>query len=306
MIEGHERVAEDARAADRPQRTSFYCHLVVSATLFIFLFHRVLWRSWLQLSRGDEPWQIVFVPFLSGVILSQRLPQMRDFRFEKGSRWGVALILLGMLFHILGIAVQSFSPSQVAMVMMIQGIVLYAFGKPTYRFLFFPLVYLFLAIPPPPSVSVLVTGPLKSLSASLGSKGLEFLGVAVVRHGTILNLPVGTLSIADECSGLMSMLTLSIFSFPIGYLTQKSFGRKAIIFLASIPLAFASNVVRVIVTALLFQQFGRPMAEGFPHTAIGMVIVFVSFFLLYGFGLLISDHADKVTSKKNSFYEHSQ
>jgi exosortase len=269
-------------------RTGFFCHLSLVTVLFVFTFHRVLWRFWTQLQRGDEPWQIVFVPILSGVILSQKLAQLPDVGAQKGSGWGVILLVLGMLFHTLGIAVQSFLPSQVGMVTMLHGLVLYLFGKPAYRVLFFPLAFLFLAIPPPPSLSILMTGPLKALSASVASEGLSVLGVAVVRRGTILSLPNGTISIADECSGLMSMLTLSIMSLPVGYLTQDSLGKKALLFMASIPLAFASNVLRVMVTVLLFRQFGRVFSEGFPHTAIGVAIVFASFFLLYWLGFLLS------------------
>lgn len=280
--------SESAWTADRERRRLLYGHLIVTGILFVFLFHRVLWWFWIQLIGEDEPWQIIFVPFLSGIILSQRLSQLRDSWLEKGSRWGLVLILLGMLLHILGIAVQSFPPSQVGMITIIQGIVLYAFGRSTYRLLFFPLAYLFLAIPLPPSFSVLLTGPLRVLSASVASRGLALLGVDVVHRGTILSFPSGTLSIVNACSGLQSMLTLCIMSLPIGYLTQKSFRGKTVIFLASIPLGLAANVLRVMAASLLFVRFGEKYAHGFPHTAIGMAIVLASFFLLYGLGLLIS------------------
>ncbi len=284
-----ETVTKTDQPLDQRTRKHLLCHLIVTAVLFVFLFHRVLWRFWVELNRGDEPWLIVFVPILSVIVLRQRLSEMPRYNFERGSRLGIVVIVVGMLLHLLGIAVQSFPPSQVAMVTMLQGLVLYACGKQIYRFLFFPLAYLYLAIPPPPSFSILVTGPLKTLSASLASKSLNAVGVAVVRTGTLLSFPIGTLSIADECSGLMSVLTLSIMSLPLGYLTQNSFARKAVIFAASIPLAFAANVLRVVVTALLFKEFGRLFSECFAHVAIGMAIVFAAFFTLYGLGLLISD-----------------
>jgi exosortase len=176
----------------------------------------------------------------------------------------------------------------VAMVIFIQGAVLLTCGKATFKRFLFPLAYLFLAIPLPWQVSVLLSTPLKVLSARISAVVLDAFGFTVLRQGTILQFPEFTIGVAEVCSGLQSIFTLVIASIPIAYLTGASHGRILAIFLASVFLGSAANVTRIVVTAVLVSKAGPKVAEGLPHTALGMVIVFLAFLLLYGFASVIS------------------
>lgn len=77
-------------------------------------------------------------------------------------------------------------------------------------------------------------------------------------------------------------------SLPIAYLTEASYRRTLVILAASAFLGLASNVIRIVVTVVLVSRLGPQVAEGTPHTALGVVILFCGFLLLYGFGRLVS------------------
>lgn len=267
----------------------FVIHLLVAGTLFVMFFWPAFDWAVEQLRSGDEPWQLVLVPFLSLMVISQRVSEVRG-RRVRGSAWvSFPLMLGGALLNLFGTVIEHPMPSQVGMIAFIQGFVLYLWGKNVYRGLAFPLLYLFLAIPLPRTVLVAATGSLKSVGAAVAGKTLAWMGFAVVRDGAILNFPTFTLVVADECSGLQSLVTLSVASLPVAYLMNARLRKRVLIVLVSLPLALAANVVRLDVTAVLAHNFGKEIALSWPHTLIGVVVVFLAFLLLYGLSNALSD-----------------
>ena len=267
-------------------------HLMVAGTLLMIFFWPAFYWAGAQLESGDEPWQLVFVPFLSVMVFSERLPEVRGERVSGCARLGFPLMLGGALLNLFGIVLEHPMPSQVGMIAFLQGSVLYVWGRDVYRGLAFPLLYLFLAVPLPRTVLVATTGSLKMVGAAVAGKMLSWMGFAVVRDGAILKFPTFTLVVADECSGLQSLITLSVASLPVAYLMNARFWKKALIVLASFPLALAANVVRLDVTAVLANKFGEKVAVSWPHTLIGVVIVFLAFLALYGFSNAISSETE--------------
>ena len=86
--------------------------------------------------------------------------------------------------------------------------------------------------------------------------------------------------VADACSGLHSMLSLSalgmLFIFIKG---RKSLRHNAIMFASILPVAFAANVVRVIALMLITYRFGDEAGQGFLHGTAGGVQVVVTLVL---------------------------
>jgi len=130
---------------------------------------------------------------------------------------------------------------------------------------------------------------LKTVGAAVAGKTLAWMGFAVVRDGAILKFPAFTLVVADECSGLQSLVTLVVASLPVAYLMNSRLRKRVLIVLVSLPLALAANVVRLDATAVLAHNFGKKIALSWPHTLIGVVVVFLAFLLLYGLSNALSD-----------------
>lgn len=263
----------------------------VAGILFVLFFWPAFYWAGEQLESGDEPWQLVLVPFLSGMVISQRFSELRGRRIKACKSLGIPLMLGGALLNLFGIAIEHPMPSQVGMIVFIHGTVLFLWGGQVYRALIFPLMYLFLAAPLPRTVLVAMTGSLKVFGAAVAGKILALLGFAVIREGAILQFPRFSLVVADECSGLQCLITLGVVSLPVAYLMEGRFWKKGLVVLISLPLALAANVIRLCVTAFLGNAFGAKVTQGTPHTMIGMAIVFVAFFALYGLSVAISDRS---------------
>ncbi len=303
---GEETTEERGRAgtATAAKRWSVV-HMAVAGVLLVLFFWPAFYWAGQQLDSGDEPWQLVFVPFLSAMVLSRRIPEVRGETMRGGMWLGIPLMAAGALLNLFGIVIEHPMPSQMGMIVFIQGGVLFAWGKKTYRELAFPLLYLFLAIPLPRTVLVAVTGSLKTLGAAVAGKLLSWMGYAVLRDGVILNFPTFTLVVEDECSGLQSLITLIVASLPVAYLMRGPFWKRALVVLIAVPLALAANVVRLVVTAVLASGLGGKVTRGWPHTSIGIATVFVAFLALYGLSSVIGDRASLKSERENELVNGS-
>jgi exosortase len=106
------------------------------------------------------------------------------------------------------------------------------------------------------------------------------MGIPVFRDGNVMNLPEISLGVAEACSGLRSLSSLTVLALVVGFFVLASGWGKALLFFLAIPAAIAINVVRVTATALMAREDPR-LAEGFFHSFSGWVVFIVGFGLLY-------------------------
>lgn len=290
MSEGQDsRLAKAASPEEKQGQLARGVHLIAAGILFVLFFWPAFFWAGEQLDSGGEPWQLVLVPFLAGMIVSQRYSQLRAEQVKASPILGIPLMASGAAMNLFGVVIEHPMPSQVGMIACLHGVALFLWGSRVYRGLAFPLLYLFLAVPLPRTVVVAMTGSLKVLGAAVAGKILTFFGLTLVREGAILRFPTFTLVVADECSGMQSVITLGVASLSVAYLMEGRFWKKVGIVLLSVPLALAANVFRLCVTAFLGQRFGEKVTHGTPHTVIGAVIVLMAFFGLYGLSSAVSD-----------------
>src|SRR6185503_9132023 len=145
----------------------------------------------------------------------------------------------------------------------------------------FPLAFLILMVPIPTIILNQITFPLQILASKLSAWLLPLLGVPVLREGNVINLPAMPLEVADACSGIRSLLSLTCLAIMYGYLLEKRTGIRVILALASIPIAVAANGLRIVGTGLLVQYWDPEKAEGFFHAFSGWLIFVVSLSLLF-------------------------
>jgi exosortase len=93
--------------------------------------------------------------------------------------------------------------------------------------------------------------------------------------------------VADACSGLTSLVTLTPLAAVIAYFLAQGMWRRALILLATVPIAMLGNVARVIVTVVLVSQFGVSYAEGLLHDSFGLATFVLGTGVLLGLARLL-------------------
>jgi exosortase B len=191
--------------------------------------------------------------------------------------FGLLIYLVGRVFDIsiLGFGSQPF---------VVAGALLLMKGTPALRLAWFPVIYFIFMVPLPNILVDAITGSLKGLIANIVESLLYLVGYPIARSGVILSIGPYQLQVADACSGLHSMFSLSA----LGTLFMYMMGRKprlhtAIMLAAILPIAFVANIIRVITLVLVTFYLGDEAGQGFLHGAAGMVLMLVAllfFFLL--------------------------
>ncbi|QNI36594.1 exosortase [Edaphobacter sp. 4G125] len=220
------------------------------------------------------------VPLFSIFLLWDRRKQIAATPVSQS--WaGLSLVIFGLITLILGVYGADLFTSRISFVILLGGLVWTFLGRAMLRELRFPILILLLAIPFPAIIFNQITFPLQLLASRFASMILPFLGVPVLQEGNVIQLPIMKLEVAEACSGIRSLMSLFTLSVFYGYFLERTTRRRFILALASIPIAVAANVVRIVGTGLCVQYWDPEKALGFFHEFSGWVMFVVSLCCLY-------------------------
>lgn len=171
-------------------------------------------------------------------------------------------------------------------------------GGALLRAVWFPLLYLAVALPPPDTVVTAITQPAKLWISSTAVDLLRSLGYPIVSSGVTIQIDNYQLLVAAACAGLNSIISLSAICLFYVYIRHRS---DLISFLTVaalvIPVAVFSNLVRVITLILVTYYFGEAAGQGFIHDFAGLTVFLVALLTIFGVDALFSSFREKRRAK---------
>jgi exosortase B len=195
---------------------------------------------------------------------------------------GWTLLVVGLLAYALGRSQDILLFEVGSQIPVILGALLITLGLKAARALWFALFFLLFMVPLPGFVVDTLTGPLKQYISVIAEQVLYAAGYPIARSGVVLTVGQYQLLVADACSGLHSMFSLSAMGLLYLYLMQhSSVARNLIIMAAIIPIAFAANIVRVMVLILITYHLGDEAGQGFLHGFAGIMLFVIGLLFLF-------------------------
>ncbi|MBS3936169.1 MAG: exosortase B [Sulfuritalea sp.] len=199
------------------------------------------------------------------------------------SPWlGWMSFIIGLVFYFAGRALDIsilFIGSQIPVLL---GVLLLLGGWQAVRVLWFPLVFIVFMIPLPGTLVDALTGPLKHWVSHIADALLHVMGYPTALDGVMLTVGQYQLLVADACSGLNSMFSLSALGTLYMYLlARKSPLHNAIMLASILPIAFSANIVRVMALVLITFHLGDEAGQGFMHGAAGIVLIMAALSALF-------------------------
>lgn len=195
---------------------------------------------------------------------------------------GWALLVIGLLAYALGRSQDILLFEVGSQIPVILGALLITLGTKAVRALWFALFFLLFMIPLPGFIVDAATGPLKQYISVIAEQVLYAAGYPIARSGVTLTVGPYQLLVADACSGLHSMFSLSAMGLLYLYLMQHtSVARNIIIMAAILPIAFAANIVRVMVLILVTYHLGDEAGQGFLHGFAGIMLFVIGLLFLF-------------------------
>lgn len=189
--------------------------------------------------------------------------------------WSVLILSLGLYAvgrsqDIVMFAIGSQIPLLIALLLLFKG-------SRALRLAWFPLFFLLFMVPLPEVLVAAVTAPLKSAVSAVASNLLYQLGYPVGRSGVVMTVGPYQLLVADACAGLNSMFTLEALGMLyMNLMNYTSVSRNVALAVLLVPIAFAANIVRVMILVLITFHFGDEAGQGFVHGFAGMVLFLVA------------------------------
>lgn len=229
------------------------------------------------------------IPFASAAIVWMRRAELRRIPRHQ-SLAGLACVAAALALHWLGARAQQTRISLVALVFLLWAIPYFFNGWGVAKRLMFPAAYLLFCIP----MNFLdsMTFPLQLLSTVASTALLNGLGLPCTRSGTYVGMQSEQgfrFEVGEGCSGIRSMVALMALTAAYGFLTQNSAWRKWLLFLSSVPIAIACNIVRITTVGLVAAAYGEKFALNLYHDYSGYIVFTVAILLMLGFSRLLSE-----------------
>jgi exosortase len=266
----------------RPVKAPFgYTKVVVFGILILLCYApaiRSLVDDWMV---NEDMGHGFFVPLVAGYLLWQQRDELKALP-PGTSWWGLGLVLLGAAQSIVATLGVELFLARSAIILTLTGSVWMLGGTATLKKTAFPLFLLCFMVPLPAVIFNAITFPLQILASQLAEGFLRVVGIPVLRQGNVLELPSGPLSVVEACSGIRSLLSLSFLALVYGRFLEKSAVMRAVLFVATIPIAILANAGRVTITGVL-SEVKPELAKGFFHDSTGWVIFMLALGILLVF-----------------------
>jgi len=244
-------------------------------------------QEWLTNSDNSHGF---IVPFVAGYFAWGRRNRLGAVTPED-SWWGCLMLIVTLSFYVLSVAGGLAFPARVTMVLSLFGLIWCMLGNATIRILAFPILFLLFMIPVPYSLINLISGPLQLFATKISATLIAACTIPVFRDGNMLYFVSTQLEVAEACSGIRSMIALSMLAVGFASMSHTGWQSKAMLIFMAIPIALAANVIRVTGTGILAHFFGDKVARGFLHEFSGIAIFVLGLAALFGAFTLINRDA---------------
>lgn len=262
----------------RPSRLAFTGGLLATLTVFygfvpLFTKHTLTvfgWAAsaWNKETNYEHAW---FIPPIALFLLWNAQPKLRAVR-PGSSPWGLTLVGAGILLYLAGARTLQPRVALAGLPFLLLGLVLYLWGPRAARVLLFPAVFLWFMIPLPGleqatvQLQILAT---KGAAALCGLIGLHLRSV-----GTTLQAADESFrfEIAGGCSGINSLMAITMLTAIFVHLTQDRLWKKAVLFALAAVFAVLANVIRLSAIMIVARFFGQKFAGGAFHDVSAFII----------------------------------
>lgn len=201
---------------------------------------------------------------------------------------GIVIVLGSVATLIAGVLGAELFLTRVSIIGVIGGTVLFVLGREHLKILLFPLAFLLLMIPIPAIIFNQIAFPLQLFASQFGERTLNAFGIPVLREGNVIILANTTLEVAEACSGIRSLVSLLTLGIVYGYFSDRRAWVRIAITLSTIPIAIATNALRVAGTGVAAHYYGPEAAQGFIHEFSGWVMFLMAFAMLFAVMHVIS------------------
>jgi exosortase A len=177
---------------------------------------------------------------------------------------------------------------QYAFVAMFPLIALALFGPRLARELAFPLLFVLFAVP----FGEIFVGPLIEFTADFTVAAVRAVGIPVLRNGARFELPTGSWSVVEACSGVRYLISSVTLGCLYAYLTFRTTSRRLMFVALSIVVPIIANGLRAFMIVMIGHLSGMKLATGVDHLIYGWLFFGLVMFIMFWIGSFWREDAE--------------
>ena len=148
------------------------------------------------------------------------------------------------------------------------------------KFLAFPLLFLFFAVP----MGEDLVPPMMEFTATFTVEALKLSGIPVYRDGLWFSLPSGDWSVVEACSGVRYLIASVTLGVMYAYITYHTLWKRLLFIAMSAIVPILANGVRAYIIVMIGHLSSMKYATGVDHLIYGWVFFGIVMFILFWIG----------------------
>ncbi|MEY4429970.1 MAG: exosortase [Pseudomonadota bacterium] len=240
--------------------------------------YRVLDQQvWSYVGQGHGPVMLALALWLAW----ERKDRLAALQTQPALVPATVCLVLGFLLYVAGRSQDILLLDAGSQIPVLAGLLLAYRGWAGLKTMWFPLFFFIFLLPLPGPLVDAITGPLKAGVSHVAEWVMYGLGFPIGRAGVTLTIGPYKLLVADACAGLNSLFALeAVGVFYISLVKHEQRWRNVALAALVVPIAFASNVIRVVTLVLVTYYFGDEAGQGFVHGFAGVLLFIAATLLL--------------------------
>lgn len=238
-----------------------------------------LWAYWTTLEKiatrwADDPQYShgYLVPVFAVYLLWLRRERLR-FQTLNANALGLGLLGVAALLRLGGTRYHFEYLDQISLIPCCAGLVMLAGGWPALAWAWPAVAFLGFMVPLPHTASMAMSAPMQTFATEVSTFALQVFGKPAVAEGNVILLNDIELGIIEACSGLRMLVVFFALSTAVAMLIDKPLWERTLIALSAVPIALASNVLRITVTGSFYDAFGNHYGGEFFHDLFGWLMM---------------------------------
>ena len=280
MTEKRSKTAGRVERHDPPSMKSVVISIVAIAVALV-------WGYWTTLAQLAAKWGSdpsyshgYLVPLFAVGLLWMRKSELDTTKIGT-NWWGLVLLIAGVALRIAGVHYYFDWFDAVSLIPVIAGICLLLGGSTFLVWTLPAIAFLFFMIPLPFQAEIALQTPLRRIGTVASVYIMQTIGLPALAEGNIIVIGETRLGVAEACSGLRMLMIFFALTTAVALVSQRPLWERILIVVSAVPIALATNIIRIAVTGCLYSMNYSELADRVFHDWAGWLMMPFALVLLW-------------------------